>query len=163
MYEVVGCLIYRHKTNALPILMNALMSSFPQSMIVRHLPNLLKLRDIIAILQQSIAFDISSLAFRNVFWMYRLTKKNGHHQKSNNFQILFRLTQNISYIRSSLCSRHLQSFKSVLQKLCFTGAQKMCSKWAPRHCRHIWIQRAQFSMTLPHSSGSLLLLPSGQG
>jgi len=36
----------------------------------------------------------------------------------------FKLTQNFSYIRSSLCSRHLQSFKSVLQKLCFTGAQK---------------------------------------
>jgi len=32
-------------------------------------------------------------------------------------RILFRLTQNFSYIRSSLCSRHLQSFKSVLQKL----------------------------------------------
>ena len=159
MYEVVGCLIYRHKTNALPILMNALMSSFPQSMIVRHLPNMLKPHDIIAILQQSIAFDISSLAFRNVFWMYRLTKKNGHHQKSNNFQILFRLTQNISYIRSSLCSRHLQSLKSVLQqKLCFTGAQKMCSKWAPRCCRHIWIRRAKFSMTLPHSSLGIALI-----
>ena len=28
-------------------------------------------------------------------------------------KILFRLIQNFSYIRSSLCSRHLQSFKSV--------------------------------------------------
>ena len=32
-------------------------------------------------------------------------------------KILLRLTQNFSYNRSSLCSRHLQSFKSVLQKL----------------------------------------------
>ena len=29
-------------------------------------------------------------------------------------KILFRLTQNFSYIRSSLCSRHLQSFKNSL-------------------------------------------------
>ena len=28
----------------------------------------------------------------------------------------------------------------------------MCSKWAPRPYRHIWIQDAKFSMTLPHSS-----------
>jgi len=27
------------------------------------------------------------------------------------------LTQNFSYVKSNLCSRHLQSFKSVLQKL----------------------------------------------
>jgi len=29
VYEVVGCLIYRHKTNALPFFMNVLTSSFP--------------------------------------------------------------------------------------------------------------------------------------
>ena len=32
-------------------------------------------------------------------------------------KILFRLTQSFSYIRSSLCSRHLQSFRPVLQKI----------------------------------------------
>jgi len=42
-------------------------------------------------------------------------------------QILFRLTQNFSYIRSSLCSRHLQSFKSVLQKLFVSLALKECA------------------------------------
>ena len=64
-------------------------------------------------------------------------------------KILFRLTQNFIYIRSSLCSRHLQSFKSVLHKLFVSLALKnMCSKWAPRRCRHIWIRRAKFSMTL---------------
>ena len=42
-------------------------------------------------------------------------------------KILFRMTQNFSYIRSSLCSRHLQSFKSVLQKLFVSLAlKKMC-------------------------------------
>jgi len=54
----------------------------------------------------------------------RLNKKSGHRQKSNNFQNLFKLTQNFSYIRSSLCSRHLQSFKSVLQKLFVSLALK---------------------------------------
>jgi len=38
------------------------------------------------------------------------------------------LTQNFSYIRSSLCSRHIQSFKSVLQKLFVSLALK---KYAP--------------------------------
>jgi len=50
-------------------------------------------------------------------------------------KFFFRLTQNFSYIRSSLCSRHLQSFKSVLEKLFVSLALKnMCSKWAPRRC-----------------------------
>ena len=34
----------------------------------------------------------------------------------------------------------------------------MCSKWAPRRCRHIWIRRAKFSMTLPHSSLGIALI-----
>jgi len=42
-------------------------------------------------------------------------------------KILLRLTQNFSYIRSSLCSRHLQSFKSVLQKLFVSLALKKCA------------------------------------
>ena len=42
-------------------------------------------------------------------------------------KILFRLTQNFSYIRSSLCSRLLQSFKSVLQKLFVSLALKKCA------------------------------------
>ena len=42
-------------------------------------------------------------------------------------KILFRLTQNVSYIRSSLCSRHLQSFKSVLQKRVVSLALKKCA------------------------------------
>ena len=41
-------------------------------------------------------------------------------------KISFRLTQNFSYIRSSLCSRHLQSFKSLLQKLFVSLALKKC-------------------------------------
>ena len=39
-------------------------------------------------------------------------------------KILFRLTQNFIYIRSSLCSRHLQSFKCVLKKLFVSLALK---------------------------------------
>ena len=37
------------------------------------------------------------------------------------------MTQNFSYNRSSLCSRHLQSFKSVLQKLFVSLALQMSS------------------------------------
>jgi len=42
-------------------------------------------------------------------------------------KLLFRLTQNFRYIRSSLCSRHRQSFKSVLQKLFVSLALKKCA------------------------------------
>ena len=34
----------------------------------------------------------------------------------------------------------------------------MCSNWAPRRCRHIWIRRANFSMPLPHSSLGIPLI-----
>ena len=34
----------------------------------------------------------------------------------------------------------------------------MCSKWAPRHCGHIWIRRAKFLMTLLHSSFGIALV-----
>ena len=34
----------------------------------------------------------------------------------------------------------------------------MCSKWAPWHCRHIWIRWAKFSMILPHSSLGIALI-----
>ena len=44
------------------------------------------------------------------------TKKTVITKNRITSKMLFRLTQNFSYIRSSLCSRHLQSFKSVLQK-----------------------------------------------
>jgi len=68
-------LIYRHKTNALPFLMNALTSSFPQSMIARLVLNLLKSRDTIAVLQRSIAFDAFPLWHsRMFFWMYKNSK-----------------------------------------------------------------------------------------
>ena len=39
-------------------------------------------------------------------------------------KIAFRLTQNSSYIRSSLCSRHLQSFKSLLKNSLFHWRSK---------------------------------------
>jgi len=67
VYEVVGCVIYRHKTNALPFLMNALTSSFPQSMIGRPVLNLLKSHDTIAVLQRSIAFDAFPLWHSRMF------------------------------------------------------------------------------------------------
>jgi len=34
----------------------------------------------------------------------------------------------------------------------------MCSKWAPRRCRHVWIRWAKFLMTLPHSSLGIALI-----
>ena len=64
------------------------------------------------------------------YWLdlsYRVTQKNGHHQNRITSKILFRLTQNFSYIRSSLCSRHHQSFKSDLQKLFVSLALKKCA------------------------------------
>ena len=69
---------------------------------------------------------------------YRVTQKITVITKNRTTsKILFRLTQNFSYIRSSLCSRHLQSFKSVLQKLCFNGAQKMLQMNSPALQAHL--------------------------
>jgi len=77
------------------------------------------------------------------------------------------LTQNFSYIRTSLCSRHLQSFKSVLQKLCFTGVQKMCSNELPGAAGTFGSggQSSRWPSRIPPLGSLLLLLwllPSGQ-
>jgi len=53
VYEVVGWL----QNKCISVLMHVLMNSFPQSMIVQLVLNLLESRDIIAVLQWSIAFD----------------------------------------------------------------------------------------------------------
>jgi len=53
----------------------------------------------------------------NDSFIYRMTQKKVITKNRKTSKILFRLAQNVSYIRSSLCNRHLQSFKSVLQKL----------------------------------------------
>jgi len=55
------------------------------------------------------------------------TKKTVITKNRITSKILFRLRQNFSYIRSSLCSRHLQSFKSVLEKLFVSLALKKCA------------------------------------
>ena len=52
------------------------------------------------------------------------TKKTVITKNRITSKMLFRLTQNFSYIWSRLCSRHLQSFKSVLQKLFVSLALK---------------------------------------
>ena len=68
-----------------------------------------------------------------LFVLFQVKRVTGWHKKTviikNRItsKILFRLTQNFSYITSSLCSRHLQSFKSVLQKLFVSLALKKCA------------------------------------
>ena len=69
--------------------------------------------------------DPSSSKAQKTGSKYRVTQKNTDITKNRiTSKILFRLTQNFSYIRSSLCSKHLQSFKSVLQKLFVSLALK---------------------------------------
>ena len=51
--------------------------------------------------------------------------------------VAFRLTQNFSYIRSSLCSRHLQSFKSVLQKLFHWRSKNVLQMSSPALQAHL--------------------------
>ena len=67
-------------------------------------------------------------------------------------KILFRLTQNISYTRSSLCSRHLQGFKSVLQKLFVSLALKKCAPNELPGAAGTFGSGAQSSRWPPHSS-----------
>ena len=59
------------------------------------------------------------------------TKKTVITKNRITSKISFRFTQNFSCIRSSLCSRHLQSFKSVLQKLFVSLALKKCAPNEP--------------------------------
>jgi len=79
------------------------------------------------------------------------------------------LTQNFSYIRSSLCSRHLQSFKSVLQKLFVSLVLKKCAPNELPGAAGTFGSGGQSSRWPSHilPLGSLLLLlwllPSGQG
>jgi len=84
-------------------------------------------------------------------------------------KFLFRLTQNFSYIRSSLCSRHLQSFKSVLKKFFVPLALK---KYAPNELPGpagtfgSGGQSSRWPSRIPPLGSLLLLLwllPSGQG
>ena len=118
------------------------------------------------IYSSSLSYQLSvRVRIKSVVWylicvlIYRVTQKTVITKNRITSKILFRLTQNFSYIRSSLCSRHLQSYKSVLQKLFVSLAlKKVCSKRAPRRCTHIWIRRAKFSMTLPHSSLGIALI-----
>jgi len=82
-----------------------------------------------------------------------------------NSKISFRLTQNFSYIRSSLCSKHLQNFKSVLQKLFFSLALKKCGPNDLPGAGGMFGsggQSSRWPSRIP-PLGSLLLLPSGQG
>jgi len=67
--------------------------------------------------QKNVVIKVQGDTKKTVITKNRITSKS-----------LFRLTQNFSYIRSSLCSRHLQSFKSVLQKL-FVCRPKIRSTW----------------------------------
>jgi len=63
VYEVVGCL-YNKCISALTYVST---SSFPQNMIARLVPNLLKSRDTIAMLQWSIVFDAFPLWHSRIF------------------------------------------------------------------------------------------------
>ena len=84
-------------------------------------------------------------------------------------KLLFRLTQSFSYMRSSLCSRHLQSFKSVLQKLFVSLAIKKCAPDELPGAAGAFGsggQSSRWPSRIPPLGSLLLLLwllPSGQG
>lgn len=102
---------------------------------------------------------------KNISLLRGDTKKNGHHQKSNNLKKLFRSTQNFSYSRSNLCSRHVQSFKSVLQEHSFSPLLKKCTSNEIRDsdgsnvawCSHlfrsstVWLSVSVFTVEVMHS------------
>ena len=73
-------------------------------------------------------------------------------------KILFRLTQNFSYIRSSLCSRHLQSFKSVLQKLFVSLTLKKVLQMSSRALQAHLDPAGKVLDALPHSSLGIALI-----
>jgi len=111
----------------------------------------------------SIAPDFA-LNWLNTGWQKTVITKNRITSK-----ILFRLTQNFSYIRSSLCSRHLQSFKSVLQKFFVSLALKKCAPNELPDAAGTFGSNGQSSRwpaCIPPLGSLLLLLwllPSGQG
>jgi len=61
-------------------------------------------------------------------FIYWVTQKKTVSTKNRiTCKMLFRLAQHFNYIRSSLCSRSLQSFKSVLQKPFVSLALNNCA------------------------------------
>jgi len=97
------------------------------------------------------------------------TKKKVINKNRITSKILFRLTQSFSYIRSSLCSRHHQSFRPVLQKIFVSLALKKC---APNELPGAagafgsGGQSSRWTSPIPPLASPLLLLwllPSGQG
>ena len=85
--------------------------------------------------------------------IYRVTQKNVHHQKWNNYDNFSQIDKtNLPHEVKSMW-KHLQSFMSVPQKLFVKlELQKCAKKRATRCCKHIWIGRIKFSMTLRHYS-----------
>jgi len=103
------------------------------------------------------------------YFVQGATKKTVITKNRITSKTLFRLTQNFSYIRSSLCSRHVQSFKSELQKLFVSLALKKC---APNELPGAagtfgsGEQSSRLPSRIPPLRSLLLLLwllPSGQG
>ena len=93
--------------------------------------------------------------------LYRVTHKKMIITKNRIYitsKILFILTQNFSYIRSSLCSRHLQSFKFVLQKLFVSLALKKCAPNELSSAAGTFGSGRKSSLTLPHSSLGITLI-----
>ena len=59
----------------------------------------------------------------------------------------------------NLCCQHLQSLKSVQQKLIVYSRSKICSRWAPQRSRQTWIHLARvvIALTRPEPPRNLYL------
>ena len=115
---------------------------------------------------RSLGGGVKSLRWQNI---QGDTKKTVITKNRITSKISFRLTQTFRYIRSGLCSRHLQSFKSVLQKLFVSLALKKCAPNALRGAAGTFGsggQNSRWPSRIPPLGSLLLLLwllPLGQG
>ena len=122
------------------------------------------LRVCILLVYQSQMFKIW-YAFENIAEIYRVTQKKVITKNRITSKIWFRLTQNFSYIRLSLCSRHLQSSSLYYKNSLFHWRSKNGLPGAAGTFGSGG-QSSRWPSRIPPLGSLLLLLwllPSGQG
>ena len=110
--------------------------------------------------------------FRTHGTVHNLNRKDTSRQSYSGRPKSSRTPHNVGAARDSVVRSPSQSVRRRSQELGINRESvrrilitdlnlypyRMRSKWAPRRCRHTWIRRAKFSMTLPHSSLGMALI-----
>ena len=90
---------------------------------------------------------------------YKMTRKKRSSPKIKQLPKFYLDWHKTSASLGQACVADISKVSSLYYKnSLFHWRSKMCSKRAPWRCRHIWIRRAKFSITLPYSSLGIALI-----